>query len=356
MKMEPLDEILIPPEIAALPKADIHIHAEWSPRLDAVLACRDGREPYDWRAWAQNLMQTEPQGEARLRQLSIPFPALRIEDAIPENFVARTAMMLEEAAADGAVLIEIRFGKDMRDRPDFFTLLHQAEDQVREQYPRLRTAAIPFIHLDWDETTVKNMVEQIIDWAREGLIYGVDVFNAPYTEEADWTNAYRVGERLAAAGLGITVHVAEFAPVNIPAVLQMPGLTRLGHATHAGYHPHLVERVAKSGVTVECALTCNVVLGAVDSYAAHPIRRFVDQGIPIALCTDDPVQVCTTIGREYAIAHRLGFSVDDLVGFTRNAINAAFISPERRAGLLRDLTLNPSPVGEGLKVQDKGGG
>lgn len=323
-------------EIAALPKADIHIHAEWSPRLDAVLARREGREPYDWRTWARNLIMTEPPGESRLNQLSIPFPALRAEDSIPENFVARVVMMLEEAATDGAVLIEVRFGKDMRDRPDFFTLLHEAEKRVRERYPRLRTAVIPFIHLAWDEMTVETMVEQIIDWTRDGLVYGVDVFNAPYVETADWTRAYRVGERLAAAGLGITVHVAEFAPVNIPAVLQMPGLTRLGHATHAGYHPHLLEMVAGSGVTVECALTCNVVLGAAESYEAHPIRRFVEYSIPVALCTDDPVQVCTTIGREYMIAHHLGFSVEDLRGFTRNAISAAFISPDQRAGLLAE--------------------
>lgn len=334
---DPLAEILITPEIAALPKADIHIHAEWSPRLDAVLARREGREPYDWRAWAKKLMEAEPPGEARLSQLSIPFPALRTADTIPENFVARVADMLEESAADGAVLIEIRFGKDMRDRPDFFALLHQAEAQVKERYPQLRIAVIPFIHLAWDETSVANMIEQMIYWANDGLIYGVDVFNAPYAEEADWTRAYRVGDRLAAAGLGLTVHVAELAPVNIPAVLQMPGLTRLGHATHAGYHLHLLERVAKSGVTVECALTCNVVIGAAESYEAHPLRRFVEYGIPVALCTDDPVQVCTTIGREYMVAHHLGFTVAELQGFTRSAINAAFVSPMQRASLLAEL-------------------
>jgi hypothetical protein len=33
----------MPPHIVALPKADIHIHQEWSPRLDQVLAQREGR-------------------------------------------------------------------------------------------------------------------------------------------------------------------------------------------------------------------------------------------------------------------------------------------------------------------------
>jgi len=30
-------------------------------------------------------------------------------------------------------------------------------------------------------------------------------------------------------------------PVNVAAVLRMLGLTRLGHATHTGYHPHLLD-------------------------------------------------------------------------------------------------------------------
>ena len=45
----------------------------------------------------------------------------------------------------------------------------------------------------------------------------------------------------------------------------------------------------------------------------------------------------TTIGREYAIAHALGFSHAELLGFTRNAIRAAFIPDEERQKLLTEL-------------------
>ncbi|MBN3924990.1 hypothetical protein [Nostoc sp. NMS4] len=60
--------------------------------------------------------------------------------------------------------------------------------------------------------------------------------------------------------------------------------------------------------------------------------------IAIALCTDDPVQICTTIGREYAVAHTLGFSPAELLAVTRNAIEVAFTSPERRNELLNKLS------------------
>jgi adenosine deaminase len=134
--------------------------------------------------------------------------------------------------------------------------------------------------------------------------------------------------------LGITAHVGEFSPANILTALRVPGLTRLGHLVYAASDPRLLEAVARSGVTAECCLTCNVVLGATPSYADHPIRQLVAAGVPVTLNTDDPVRVATTIGREYAVAARLGFTTDELLGFTRNAIRAAFLPAARRAELL----------------------
>ena len=332
--IDPLSDIIISEEIAKLPKADIHIHAEWSPRLDRVMAKRDGRKPYDWRTWAGNLMQTEAPGADRLSHISGVFPELVDADKEPENFIVRVVDMLEEAAADGAILIEIRFGKDLAERPDCLALIREAERRVQMTYPNIQVAVIPFIYLSWNDEKLENVIRKTIEWAESGLIFGADLFHQPYETQADWTEPYRIADRLATAGLGMTVHVAETAPANIESVLNMPGIKRLGHATHAGYHPHLLDLVAKSGLTIECSLSCNVILGASPSYEAHPIHQFVDAGIPLALCTDDPVQMTTTIGREYAIAHHLGFSTDDLRQFTRNAIEVAFISEDQRSKLL----------------------
>ncbi len=139
------------------------------------------------------------------------------------------------------------------------------------------------------------------------------------------------------AGLGVTAHAGEFSPANIAAVLRLPGIQRLGHAVYAAEDAYLLEQLAHSGVTVECALACNVVLGAVPSYEDHPIRRFVSCDIPVALATDDPVRVDTTIGREYAVAAALGFSEADLLRFTQNAIKVAFVSRDRRTSLIEEL-------------------
>ncbi len=334
--IQPLAEFAIDPALAALPKADLHVHAEAAPRLDRVVARREGKPPPDMRETVRALLD-EPPGMPRLIHMAVPpQPETEALDAEPENFILRVADALEEAAADGAILVEIRFGGITILRSDFMPLFREAERRVRACYPRLRAEAIIVFVQSWTAEQIEQCLAACIRSASEGLA-GADFISSPYDREADWTPIYRWAEQAAAAGLGITVHAGEFSTANLAAALRVPGVTRLGHAVYAAQDPRLLDRMARSGVTVECSLTCNVLLGAIPSYEAHPIRQFMAHGIPVTLNTDDPVRVGTTIGREYAIAAALGFSRAELLGFTRNAIQASFTTAARRAALLSEL-------------------
>ena len=211
---------------------------------------------------------------------------------------------------------------------------------MRERHPRLHAEAIVYLGLRGDRLVeTERLLEACLLAAREGLA-GIDFRVDPYDTEADpslWAIAYRWAERAADAGLGITVHAGEFSTANLAAALHTPGLRRLGHVVYAARDPMLLEQLARSGVTVECCLTANVILGGSPSYESHPIRQFVAHGIPATLNTDLPVHACTTIGREYAIAAALGFSPGDLLEFTRNGVRASFASAERRTALLDEL-------------------
>lgn len=65
--------------------------------------------------------------------------------------------------------------------------------------------------------------------------------------------------------------------------------------------------------------------------------------IPVTLNTDDPVRVCTTIGREYAIVAALGFSPAALLAFTRTAVEASFTSTERKIALFAEVNAYSRP-------------
>lgn len=328
--------------VASLPKADLHVHAETDARLDRILARHEGRATYDWSTWVARLQAETPPGMARLERLRddrrLDQATVDALDADPGHCVARIVDLLSEGAAEGAVLIEVRFGRTTLEQPDFLALFREAERRVQESYPRLRAQAVlsglwPPLH-DSDGSLLRACIAA----AGEGLA-GIDLIPIPYDEEADWWTVERWVAQVADAGLGITAHVGEFSTANIAAALQLPGLQRIGHGVYAAADEHLLEQVARQRVTVECALTCNVVLGAADWYVDHPIRRFVENEIPVALVTDDPVRVNTTIGREYAIAASLGFTPEDLLAFTRHAISAAFITTAQRDNLLEELRM-----------------
>jgi len=336
--LDPLGDVPIHPTIAALPKADLHLHQQWSPRLDRVLARREGRASYDWRSWARRMMAETPPGSARLRRLGEIQPTPQDSYDHAEHFIAWVEDALEEAAADGAVLVEVRFGKEEVLRPGFMALFREAERRVQARHPALCAEAIVIL-MPWQTPELlARLLDACVSAARErdGL-GGIDFLYQPYDAEADWEPMYRAAERVADAGLGITAHAGEFSTANIAAALRVPGLSRIGHAVYAARDPRLLDLLADSGATVECSLSRNVVLGAVPSYEEHPIRQFVEHGIPVALCADVPVQIATTIGREYALAHALGFTPADLLGFTANAIRASFTPPARKAALLAAL-------------------
>jgi adenosine deaminase len=345
--IDPLQDVPPDASLLALPKADLHLHQEETARLDRIVACQQGRSPYDWHRWARRLVTDTPPGPRRLAGMYAPDTSLAL-DGVPsdaaEYIIAKVADVLEEGAAEGAVLMEVRFGTAGQAlmQPDFMALFREAERRVQLRYPQLRAEALgllPLVHEPVHILRTEQQVATCVQMAREGLA-GVDFLVNPYYIEADpalWEITYRYAERAADAGLGITVHAGEFSTANLAAALRVPGLRRIGHAVYAAHDPRLLEQVARSGVTVECCLTCNVLLGAVPSYEAHPIRRFVACGIPVTLNSDDPVRVCTTIGREYAIAAALGFSRDDLLAFTRAAVHASFTSVDRKGALLHEL-------------------
>jgi len=319
-----------------LPLVDLHVHQERSPRLSQVLAV-DGRGPaIDWTAWSARLRRELQSGIARLNALWANLPTHFSQDS-PEAMLRRFHILLQESAAAGAVLAEVRVGHETIARPGFVDIFREAESRVRQVHPEFHAGLVVVLKLWHEPREVESALAVCTAGDRDGP-GGIDFLYLPYDSEADWTFAYRLAGRAADAGLGVTAHSGEFSSSNIAAALRLPGISRLGHAVHASGDPHLLELLIQSGVAVECCLTSNLVLGAVDELADHPIRRFHDAGIPVVLGTDNPLQFATTIAREYTLAASAGLTQDDLAGVSRDAIVRSFLPDTVKVELLALLS------------------
>ena len=315
-----------------IPKADLHRHAETYAQLDRLIARLNSRPAHDWKGSIERLAELPP-GMPRLNRLNgdldtVALHALAVKYVYFDSWLTA---MFEEAAHDGAVLVEVRFGVGDGLGPQHMYLFRQAERRVREKFPYFCAEAIAAVRLSalGQPDTFESCLR-----ARDDGLAGIDFIPEPYDSEADWAGAYACADKAVEAGLGITAHAGEFSTANIAAALRLPGIKRIGHGVHAAATEDLLQLVLDSGVTVECCLTSNAILGAVPSLGETPIRLLVEAGVPVSLSTDDPVRLCTTIEREYESAAALNFGVDDLLSFTRQAILASFTSEDRRSELL----------------------
>lgn len=332
------------PSIVGLPKLDLHVHQERSARLERVLARERGGCSTDWGVWAQRLVEDTRPGMPRLRKLWDLRPEPFNAERTPEHTVLRFQEIMEEEARERAILSEIRVGHDSVLRPELIACFEEAERQTRARFSNFHAELIVTIKLWHPCGEIEEALSACVDSAADRVV-GIDLINWPYDTKCDWKYARHICQIATAAGLGITAHVGEFSSANVREVLDLPGVTRLGHAVHVVYDERLLELVSSRGVAIECCLSSNVILGAVQSYDKHPILRFREHGIPVVLGTDDPLALSTSISREYSIAAALGLSFQDLKEITRTAIAFAFTSVQRRQVLWQHVEAHDSGTG-----------
>jgi len=319
------------------PFADVHRHGESYVWLDHVLATRAGRaQSFDRDAWLKDLGSSPP-GLGRLGTLRGPMPAEirnRYLDQ-PEWSELVLEACLRSAGDSGVLLAEIRVGANASLTPGFADRFQGAAFTVRNRHPGFTAVAV-LSRLWPNRPEAPAAIEACLSLG-PGTFGGVDFIPSPYEQASDRSAAFRAAERLHASGFGITVHAGEFSPAHLAPAIEMPGITRIGHGTFLAYEPRLLQQVVDLGIVIECCITSNVLLGAVETAEAHPIRRFLDAGARVVLCTDNPARFGNSIAGEYALAASLGLTPAELLACTETAIQASFAPEEDRTKLLDGL-------------------
>ena len=144
-----------------------------------------------------------------------------------------------------------------------------------------------------------------------------------------------------AAGLRLTNHAGETTgPEAIREALAI-GSERIGHALSAIQDAALLEELKARRIPLELNPTSNVRTGVCPSFAAHPLRRYFDQGLLVTLNSDDPAFFGSDLAGEYAQAHsEQGFSRDELRQLASNSVRASFLPDwEKTAWLERIETI-----------------
>ena len=297
---------------------DLHLHLDGSLTAEEIteLAHRTGKTlPTSDPAELRSLLTFDGKGTLNdyLQKFDLPLSVLQSRYTVGYAVFS----LAKRLSAMGYEYAEIRFAPLLHTREG-----HSQDCILRGALTGLEEAKFPakLILCCMRGASEKENLETVYlaaKYRRDG-VGGVDLAGAEalYPTES-YRGVFVMASRL---GLNITIHAGEAAGEDsVKAALDF-GAKRIGHGVAAAGSESLLERIKKNHVLIECCPTSNLQTGAVPSLDAHPIKKFLGRGIPVALCSDNMTVSDTDLYREWDKTRAaLSLSDGDLERLTENA-------------------------------------
>jgi adenosine deaminase len=246
---------------------------------------------------------------------------------------------VEDAHKDGIDYIELRFS------PWFMAEAHGLDPAgvvesvisgitAGQQKFGLKTNLIGILSRTYGPGIAAKELEALL--TQRDSITALDLAGDEALFPAEW---FREHFRIAReAGWHITIHAGEVAgPESIWEALRGLGAERIGHALHAVEDPALMDYLAEHRIGIESCLTSNVQTSCIKDYRSHPLRRFLEAGIPATINSDDPGISGIDLHYEYNVsALKAGLSKAQIHQAQHNAIEVAFLTGEEKQALVNN--------------------
>jgi adenosine deaminase len=321
--------------IRSIAKAELHVHLEGSIPPEALweLVRKYGGSPD-----APDLASLS----ARFRYKDFPH---FIETWIWKNGFLREYddfTFIAEAMARDFVRQNIRYAEVHFSPPEFAGVglcIREITSAVRAGLSRV-TGVEVWLIADLVRDLGPERAARTLEELREVRDLGVVGIGLGGSEQKHPAELFTVAfERARSMGLHTTAHAGEAAGAqSVRAAVELLRAERIGHATRAVEDLSVVNLLARRRIPVEACPISNMRTGVISRLEDHPIRLYVERGIPVTVNTDDPAMFETSLAGEYlALEQRLGFSRKELLALVRNGFECSWASPQRKAELLAGL-------------------
>jgi adenosine deaminase len=253
----------------------------------------------------------------------------------PADFHAITCDLGGQLAADGVEYAEVTISYGVLQRRDIDPLpvqeaLAEAAAEVRENHG-VKLRWIPDAVRQWGPAAAWRAWEAA---ARAGRTLGVVGFGlggdetaGPAAEFADLFHEVKT------EGFGVTIHAGEVPDMGSGAVESIRQAVidcradRIGHGLAAARDPLLLAELAARAIFVEMCPGSNVRTGGITEWGEHPLRAFLEAGVPCCLNTDDRTLFGLDLAGEYDRARELlSLSEAEYRSMQKAARQAAFES------------------------------
>jgi aminodeoxyfutalosine deaminase len=142
-----------------------------------------------------------------------------------------------------------------------------------------------------------------------------------------------------AAGLRSVPHAGETTgPETVWDAVRLLGAERIGHGCSAAEDADLLRHLADEQIVLEVCPTSNVATRAVARLDEHPLRTFVEAGVPVTINSDDPPMFATSLNNDYEVAATL-LELDEsgIAELARAGVRASFAPEDVKARILGEI-------------------
>ena len=323
--------------IAALPKAELHLHIEGSlePELMFELAQRNNvaipfanveevRAAYAF-SNLQDFLNIYYQGMGVLHT--------------EQDFFDLTTAYLARAHADAVRHVEIFFDPQGHTERGiaFATVvlgITRALDDALARYGITSKLIMCFLrHLS--EAEAEATLDEALPYL--GRIDGVGLDSSEVGHPP--SKFERVFARARSLDLKIVAHAGEEGPpAYVYEALDLLKVDRIDHGNRSLEDPALVARLAAAGMTLTVCPLSNLKLCVVDDMAAHPLKIMLGARLHATVNSDDPSYFGGYVNANYqAVADALDLSKAELLTLARNSFTGSFLDDAAKAKQLATI-------------------
>lgn len=114
------------------------------------------------------------------------------------------------------------------------------------------------------------------------------------------------------------------------------GASRIGHSYNLYMHPELMSEMKERDICIESCPISNHTLGYCDDLFKHPVKDYIKNGLPVALCDDDPLfqEACPLTDDFFVAAYYLDLSLFQIKQLCKNSIHYSFLPDDRKETLM----------------------
>lgn len=322
--------------IAAMPKAELHMHIEGSiePELFLQLAERNAvqvpwsdvdalRAAYDFRDLQSFL--------------DLYYDGCRVL-VHAQDFHDVTRAYLRRAHADGVIHAELFLGPQGHTSRGvaMATVLEGVWAAMREAQREdgLSSGLILLAQRHRSEAEAFELFEQAMPWAEHLLGFGLggaEVGHPPSKFE-------RFFAHCRARGMRVVAHAGEEGPASyVREAVELLQVDRIDHGNACVDDEALLRQLAESRTPLTVCPLSNLRLKVSDSLDTHVLPRLLQAGLCVTLNSDDPSFFGGYINDNFLQCQQAyGWAPSQLVELARNSLDASFLpEPQRRAALAR---------------------